>query len=64
ALKSGETLVFSGYDGANDSLDVRGVGTPKMIALGGGYEAQRARAVIVILITPVTQRGGASRSRR
>ncbi|MDI6016052.1 PilN family type IVB pilus formation outer membrane protein [Burkholderia pseudomallei] len=59
AMKSGETLVISGYEGANDSLDERGVGTPKMIALGGGYEAQRAREVIVILITPVTQRGGA-----
>ncbi|WP_084909464.1 PilN family type IVB pilus formation outer membrane protein [Burkholderia ubonensis] len=59
AMKSGETLVISGYEGTNDSLDERGVGTPKMIALGGGYEAQRAREVIVILITPVTQRGGA-----
>ncbi|VWC37286.1 type IV pilus biogenesis protein PilN [Burkholderia stagnalis] len=59
AMKSGETLVISGYEGANDSLDERGVGTPKMIALGGGYEAQRQREVIVILITPVTQRGGA-----
>ncbi|KVO91983.1 PilN family type IVB pilus formation outer membrane protein [Burkholderia ubonensis] len=59
AMKSGETLVISGYEGTNDSLDERGVGTPKMIALGGGYEAQRTREVIVILITPVTQRGGA-----
>ncbi|AIO69236.1 type IVB pilus formation outer membrane protein, R64 PilN family [Burkholderia oklahomensis] len=59
AMKSGETLVISGYEGTNDSLDERGVGAPKMIALGGGYEAQRAREVIVILITPVTQRGGA-----
>ncbi|AOJ71190.1 MULTISPECIES: PilN family type IVB pilus formation outer membrane protein [Burkholderia] len=59
AMKSGETLVISGYEGANDSLDERGVGVPKMIALGGGYEAQRSREVIVILITPVTQRGGA-----
>ncbi|WP_175920109.1 PilN family type IVB pilus formation outer membrane protein [Burkholderia pyrrocinia] len=59
AMKSGETLVISGYEGTNDSLDERGIGTPKMIALGGGYEAQRSREVIVILITPVTQRGGA-----
>ncbi|KVC59847.1 secretin [Burkholderia ubonensis] len=59
AMKSGETLVISGYEGTNDSLDEQGVGTPKMIALGGGYEAQRQREVIVILITPVTQRGGA-----
>ncbi|WP_175952018.1 PilN family type IVB pilus formation outer membrane protein [Burkholderia sp. BCC0405] len=59
AMKSGETLVISGYEGTNDSLDERGIGTPKMFALGGGYEAQRSREVIVILITPVTQRGGA-----
>ncbi|WP_323117803.1 PilN family type IVB pilus formation outer membrane protein [Burkholderia alba] len=58
SMKSGETLVISGYEGANDALNRQGVGTPDMIALGGGYDAQRAREVIVILITPVTQRGG------
>ncbi|WDD92561.1 PilN family type IVB pilus formation outer membrane protein [Burkholderia sp. FERM BP-3421] len=59
SMKSGETLVISGYEGTNDNLNRQGVGTPEMIALGGGYDAQRSREAIVILITPVTQRGGA-----
>jgi len=57
SMKSGETLVISGYEGTNDNLTKQGVGNPSMFALGGGYEATRARDVIVILITPVTMSG-------
>jgi len=59
AMKSGETLVISGYEGTNDNSNQSGTGTASMYALGGGYDTNRSREVIVILITPVTQGGGA-----
>jgi type IVB pilus formation R64 PilN family outer membrane protein len=59
AMKSGETLVISGYEGTNDNATQSGTGTASMYALGGGYDTTRSREVIVILITPVTQGGGA-----
>jgi hypothetical protein len=58
-MKSGETLVISGYEGTNDNSNQSGTGTASMYALGGGYDTNRSREVIVILITPVTQGGGA-----
>ena len=56
AMKSGETLVISGYEGAADNSTQQGVGKPSNILLGGGYNARRSREVIVILITPLTVR--------
>ena len=56
AMKSGETLVISGYEGAADNSTQQGIGKPSNIALGGGYDAKRSREVIVILITPLTVR--------
>ncbi|HEX7684855.1 MAG TPA: PilN family type IVB pilus formation outer membrane protein, partial [Trinickia sp.] len=56
AMKSGETLVISGYEGAADNSTQQGVGKPSNILLGGGYDARRSREVIVILITPLTVR--------
>ncbi|MGF7187380.1 type IVB pilus formation R64 PilN family outer membrane protein [Robbsia andropogonis] len=57
SMKSGETLVLSGYEGTDDNLTRQGVGRPENYALGGGYDASRSREVIVILITPVTMNG-------
>ena len=56
AMKSGETLVISGYEGAADNSTQQGVGKPSNILLGGGYDARRSREAIVILITPLTVR--------
>jgi type IVB pilus formation R64 PilN family outer membrane protein len=56
AMKSGETLVISGYEGAADNSTQQGIGKPSNIVLGGGYDARRSREVIVILITPLTVR--------
>lgn len=56
AMKSGETLVISGYEGAADNSTQQGVGKPSNILLGGGYDARHSREVIVILITPLTVR--------
>jgi type IVB pilus formation R64 PilN family outer membrane protein len=57
SMKSGETLVLSGYEGTNDNLAQQGVGKPTNYFLGGGYDGTRQREVIVILITPIMMNG-------
>jgi type IVB pilus formation R64 PilN family outer membrane protein len=57
AVKSGQTLVISGYEGDNDQDSKQGVGTPTNYAFGGGYSATHSREIIVILITPITMNG-------
>jgi type IVB pilus formation R64 PilN family outer membrane protein len=54
AMKSGATLVISGYEGTNDNLTSRGIGKAENYVLGGGFGASRSRDIIVILITPIT----------
>lgn len=54
AMKSGATLVISGYEGTNDNLTQRGVGKAQNYLAGGGFNAGRSRDIIVILITPIT----------
>jgi type II secretory pathway component HofQ len=58
AMKSGETLVISGYEGTAENSTQQGVGKPSNLLAGGGYDAKHSREVIVILITPVTARAG------
>jgi type IVB pilus formation R64 PilN family outer membrane protein len=57
AMKSGETLVISGFEQTDSNLDRKGVGDPKMVALGGGVKASTDKEVIIILITPITMGG-------
>jgi type IVB pilus formation R64 PilN family outer membrane protein len=57
AIKSGQTLVISGYEGLADHGVQQGVGAPGNYALGGGYSATHSREVIVILISPITMNG-------
>ncbi|KER67595.1 secretin [Burkholderia cepacia] len=57
SMKSGETLILSGYEGVNDDLAQRGVGAPRNYLLGGGFDGARQREAIVILITPVAMNG-------
>lgn len=57
AIKSGQTLVISGYEGNADQTSKQGVGTPDNYAFGGGKSATRSREIIVILLTPVTMNG-------
>ena len=53
AMKSGETLVLSGYERSEDTLDKTGVGSPSNMALGGTNNAKKAKTMIIILMTPV-----------
>lgn len=57
SMKSGETLVLSGYEGINDGLNKQGIGSPSNYVAGGGFTANRSREVIVVLITPVLMNG-------
>ncbi|MFL9874774.1 PilN family type IVB pilus formation outer membrane protein [Paraburkholderia megapolitana] len=57
SMKSGQTLVIGGYEGVVDNGSQNGTLTPSNYLFGGGYNAQRSREVIVILITPVTTNG-------
>ncbi|UTY59689.1 PilN family type IVB pilus formation outer membrane protein [Massilia sp. erpn] len=57
AMRSGETLVVSGFEQVADDLDRQGTGKPGNMLLGGGSKARSAREIIVILITPVAMAG-------
>ena len=53
AMKSGETLILSGYERTEDSVDKTGIGNPDNILLGGANTAKRGKTMIIILLTPV-----------
>lgn len=53
ALRSGQTVVLSGYEQKSDSGNRTGVGDPSFMALGGGLNRSSTREVLVILVTPV-----------
>lgn len=52
-LRSGETLILSGFDSSLDSATQSGVGDPGMWLLGGRGDGATNRNVIVVLITPI-----------
>ena len=51
-LKSGQTLVMSGFQQVNNSATKQGVGTPGFFGLGGGADGEKDDTMLVILITP------------
>ena len=53
AMKSGETLVLSGYERSETELNKSGVGHPDNIFLGGSNESKKGKTMIIILLTPV-----------
>lgn len=54
-LRSGETLILSGFEQTANDTTRSGVGSPRNWLLGGGRKSTRNREVIVILITPLVQ---------
>lgn len=54
-LRSGETLILSGFDQTANRSDKSGVGSPRNWLFGGGRRATHGREVIVVLITPIIQ---------
>lgn len=52
-LRSGETLILSGFEQSSDNASKQGTGESDFWLLGGKGSQAKARDVIVILITPV-----------
>lgn len=53
AVRSGETLVLSGFEQTENSASSQGVGSAQNTWLGGGVKGNKKRDVIVVLITPM-----------
>lgn len=53
ALKSGETLVLTGYERVENSATKSGVGSATNSLLGGTAVASKTRSILVIMLTPV-----------
>lgn len=53
AMKSGESLVLTGYERVENSAEKRGVGSATNSLLGGSATAGKVRSVLVIILTPV-----------
>ena len=54
-LKSGSTLILSGFDQVSENGQKTGVGSAWNMLLGGGATRESTRDVIVVMITPVIQ---------
>jgi len=52
-MKSGQTLVLSGYQSLNNTVNRQGVGSFRFFGLGGGSDGENNKTMLVILITPV-----------
>ncbi len=53
ALRSGETLVLTGFEKTNNSVDKSGVGSAENSLFGGSVTAEKERDIVVIMLTPV-----------
>lgn len=53
AIKSGQTLVLSGYERTSDTVGKQGTGSPDNMILGGKNETVQERGIFVIMLTPV-----------
>ena len=53
ALKSGETLVLSGYERVETASQKEGLGAVNNNVLGGKQQSEKTRSIVVILLTPI-----------
>lgn len=52
-LRSGETLILTGFDENSDDAGKSGVGSPSFFALGGGRTRSTSHSALVVLVTPI-----------
>ena len=52
AMRSGSTLVLTGFETVENKASSAGVGQPRLSILGGKAFASQRRTVLVILLTP------------
>lgn len=53
ALKSGESLVLTGYERVENEANKTGIGSAENSLLGGTATATKTRSILVIILTPV-----------
>ncbi|EAB5927701.1 PilN family type IVB pilus formation outer membrane protein [Salmonella enterica subsp. enterica serovar Newport] len=54
-MKSGQTLILSGYEQLNNTADHQGVGSPRFFGMGGGSSGSENRTQLVMFVTPIIQ---------
>ena len=52
-LRSGQTLILSGFDEKSEDATHSGVGNPRFWGLGGAQSRTSTHTVLVVLITPI-----------
>ncbi len=52
-LRSGETLILSGFEQTSNNGTRQGIGSPSFWILGGGMRRADQRVVLVVMITPI-----------
>lgn len=52
-LRSGETLILTGFDENGDDARKSGVGSPSFFGLGGGRTRSTSHSALVVLVTPI-----------
>ncbi|ENJ6466024.1 PilN family type IVB pilus formation outer membrane protein [Salmonella enterica] len=52
-MKSGQTLILSGYEQLNNTADHQGVGSSRFFGLGGGASGAQNRTQLVMFVTPI-----------
>ncbi|EAA7512585.1 PilN family type IVB pilus formation outer membrane protein [Salmonella enterica] len=52
-MKSGQTLILSGYEQLNNTADHLGVGSSRNYAMGGGASGSQNRTQLVMFVTPI-----------
>lgn len=52
-MKSGQTLILSGYEQLNNTADHQGVGSPRFFGMGGGSGGTKNRTQLVMFVTPI-----------
>jgi type IVB pilus formation R64 PilN family outer membrane protein len=55
-LQSGQALLLSGYQQANNNASKQGVGSSSFFGLGGGANGEQGDTILVMLITPTLLR--------
>lgn len=53
AMKSGESLILSGYERVENEASKSGVGSATNSLMGGNASANKTRSILVIILTPV-----------
>lgn len=58
SMKSGSTLILSGFEESENRIDRQGMGSPKAWFAGGTQAASKRKNMVVVLITPLVQYSG------